>query len=194
MNNIPMTFYPNPQNDELADRLMDRRIVRLAGPLDLVAVNDASARLMLLDALADDPIELVFSCPDGDLTAAMALADTIELVGVEVKAMSAGVVGGVALLPYSVCTRRLAQEHATFRLVNPKQSVMGFGRGLADAVDHELRFVADFHKRLGRATGHRVEEIEADFDRGRFLTAAQAIAYGLVDEIVRKGGSLSTAK
>jgi ATP-dependent Clp protease protease subunit len=185
---------PSSTADELAERLMERRIVRVAGPLDLLAVNDASARLMLLDATADDPIELVLSCPDGDLTAAMALADTIELLGVEVKAMSAGVVGGVALLPYAVATRRVAQEHATFRLVNPKQSVMGFGRGLADAVDHELRFIAEFHKRLGRATGHSFEEIEADFERGRFLTAGQAVAYGLVDEIVRRGGSLGPAK
>jgi ATP-dependent Clp protease protease subunit len=190
---LPVVYVPSSTTDELAERLMERRIVRLAGPLDLIGVNDASARLMLLDALSDDPIELVLSCPDGDLTAAMALADTIELLGVEVKAMCAGTVGGVALLPYAVCPRRLAQEHATFRLVNPKQNVMGFGRGLADAVDHELRFVAEFHKRLGRATGRSFEEIEADFDRGRFLTAAQAVAYGLVNEIVRKGGSLGPA-
>jgi len=191
---VPVVYLPTPTNDELAERLMDRRIVRVAGPLDLLAVNDASARLMLLDALNDDPIELVFSCPDGDLTAAMALADTIELLGVEVKAMCAGVVGGVALLPFAVCPRRVAQEHATFRLVNPKQNVIGFGRGLADAVDHELRFVAEFHKRLGRVTGRSFEEIEADFESGRFLTASQAVAYGLVDEIVRKGGSLGPAK
>jgi ATP-dependent Clp protease protease subunit len=121
----------------------------------------------------------------------MALADTIELVGVEVKAMCTGTVGGVALLPYAVATRRLSQEHATFRLVNPKQNVIGFRASqLAEAVDHELRFIAEFHKRLGRATGHSFEEVEADFERGRFLTAAQAVAYGLVDEIIRKGGSL----
>jgi ATP-dependent Clp protease protease subunit len=189
--NVPVVYMPSATPDELAERLMERRIVRLAGPLDLLAVNDASARLMLLDALNDDPIELVFSCPDGDLTAAMALADTIELLGVEVKATSAGVVGGVALLPFAVCPRRVAQEHATFRLVNPRQNVIGFRASqLADAVDHELRFVAEFHKRLGRATAHSFEEIEADFETGRFLTAAQAVAYGLVDEIVRKGGSL----
>lgn len=185
-----MTFFPNSHSEELADRLMERRIVRLAGPLDLHAVNDASARLMLLDATGDDPIELVLSCPDGDLTASMTLADTIEIVGVEVRAMCAGVVGGVALLPYAVSTRRLAQEHGTFRMVNPKHTVMGFARNLADAVEHELRFVAEFHKRLGRATGRSFEEIEADFDRGRVLTAGQAVGYGLVDEIVRKGGSL----
>ncbi|MEY2471238.1 MAG: ATP-dependent Clp protease, protease subunit [Actinomycetota bacterium] len=192
--NIPSVFFPNDNNDELAERLMQRRIVRVAGPLDLLAVNDASARLMLLDATADDPIDLVFSCPDGDLTAAMALADTIEIVGVEVKAMCAGLVGGVAVLPYAVCPLRVAQEHGTFRLVNPRHSVMGFGRALADAVEHEVRYLADFHKRLAVVTGRSFEEIEADFDRGRYLTAAQALGYGLVDEIIRKGGSLSAAK
>jgi ATP-dependent Clp protease protease subunit len=190
MKNIPMVYFENPNDDELAERLMQRRIVRVAGPLDLLAVNDAAARLMLLDASGDDPIELVLSCPDGDLTAAMTLADTIEIVGVEVRAMCAGMIGGVALLPYAVSSRRLAQEHATFRMVNPKHNVMGFGRGLADAVDHELRFVADFHKRVARATRRSFEEVEADFDSGRYLTAAQAVGYGLVDEIVRKGGSL----
>ncbi|HVT77793.1 MAG TPA: ATP-dependent Clp protease proteolytic subunit [Acidimicrobiales bacterium] len=188
--NVPSVFTPNPVNEELAERLMERRIVRVAGPLDLLAVNDASARLMLLDATGDDPIDLVLSCPDGDLTAAMALADTVEILGVELRATCAGALGGVALMPYAVAPRRLAHEHATFRLVNPRQTVMGFARNLADAVEHELRFVAEFHKRFARATGHTVAEVEADFDRGRFLTAGQAVGYGLVDEIVRKGGSL----
>ena len=111
--------YDDPLVDDVPDRLLEQRIVMVSGTLDLPRATEAAARLMLLDGSGDDPIRLVMSCPDGDLVAATALADTVELVGVELRTVCSGSVGGPAVLPFALGARRLVQPHASFRLSEP---------------------------------------------------------------------------
>ena len=82
---------------DLADRLLARRIVVLTGPLGRDEAGDAVARLMLLDADADEPIQLHLTCPDGDLDAALVLAETVDLLRAPVTAILRGTVGGPPL-------------------------------------------------------------------------------------------------
>jgi ATP-dependent Clp protease protease subunit len=182
---VPIVYEPAPPVADLADRLLERRIVMVSGHLDTAGATDAAARLMLLDGTGDDPIELVVSCTDGDLTAATALADTVELVGVEVRALASGSVGGAAVLPYAVAARRLAQPHATFRLADPRQAMEGRASDLAHAADQHAELVAHLHRRVAEAAGRSPASVAADFERERLLTAPDAKAYGLVHEIAR---------
>ena len=179
---------PAPQND-LAHRLLERRIVMVSGPLDLACATEAAARLMLLDGCGDDPIQLVLSCPDGDLIAATALADTVELVGVELRTVVSGVIGGPVLLPFALATRRLAQPHATFRFVEPALEAQGRADDLAVATAQYRDLFAELQHRIAVATRQPVETIAADFRRGSLMSADEATVYGLVDEIVRRKGT-----
>jgi ATP-dependent Clp protease protease subunit len=183
---VPVVYEPVPPVPDLVDRLLERRIVMVSGPLDTARATDAAARLMLLDGTGDDPIELVVSCADGDLTAAMALADTVELVGVEVRALASGSVGGAAVLPFAVASRRLAQPHATFRLADPRHELEGRASDLAHAADQHADLVGDLHRRVADATGRSPHAVAEDFAHDRLLTAQDARAYGLVDEIARR--------
>jgi ATP-dependent Clp protease protease subunit len=185
---VPIVYEPSPTVGDLADRLMEQRTVLVTGPLELAVATEASARLMLLDGTGDDPIDIVLSCPDGDLLAAMALADTIELVGVELRAVCSGTIGGAALLPYALATRRLAQPHATFRLTKPRHEAQGRASDLAAEAAHHADLVTDLVHRLADATGQTFETVDGDFERNRLLTAQEAMAYGLVDEIVHRRG------
>jgi len=183
---IPLVYDDRPQIDHLAERLLEQRRVLVSGRLDLAASTEAAARLMLLDGTCDDPIELVLSCPDGDLVAAMALADTVELVGVELRTLAAGSVGGPAVLPFAVGTRRVAQPHATFRLVEPRLEVQGTATDVIAETARHRDVVADLCRRLAAATGRPADTIAADLRGRRGLTAQEAMAYGLVDEIQRR--------
>jgi ATP-dependent Clp protease protease subunit len=185
---VPTVFERSPVVADLADRLLDQRIVLVSGSLDAATATDASARLMLLDGRGDDPIEFVLSCPDGDLVAATALADTVELVAVEVRALCLGSIGGPAVLPFALATRRLAQPHATLRLANPSHEVQGRASEIAGEAAAHTELVAELHRRLADATGQGFDQVVTDCDRGRVLTARQAKAYGLVDEIVQRRG------
>ena len=101
---IPVVYTNEPPSlgEDLRDRLLERRVVLASGRLDDASATEVAARLMYLDGIGDDPIELRYSCPDGELGAAIALADTVELLGVELRATAAGAVGGPALLPFVV--------------------------------------------------------------------------------------------
>ena len=147
---IPVVYTSEPPafGEDLRDRLLERRIVLASGRLDDVAATELAARLMYLDGVGDDPIELRYSCSEGELSAAIALADTVELLGVELRATAAGAVGGPAVLPFAVATRRLAHPHATFRLVEPEVEIRGRASDIAAEAERHAALVASFHRRL----------------------------------------------
>ena len=182
---IPVVYTNEPPSlgEDLRDRLLERRIVLATGRLDDAMATELAARLMYLDGIGDDPVELRYSCSDGDLGAAIAVADTVELLGVELRATAAGAVGGPALLPFAVATRRLAHPHATFRLVEPEVEIRGRATDIAAEAERHAALVTSFHRRLAHATGRPVELIEADFASHRVLSAEEALSYRLIDEI-----------
>ena len=113
----PHSFLPDPGlAGDLHERLLLQRRILVNGFLDDTLATRTAAELMYLDGSGDDPIELHLSCPDGELGAANALADTLDLVGVEVRATCLGVVGGPALGPFTAATHRTASMSATFHL------------------------------------------------------------------------------
>jgi ATP-dependent Clp protease protease subunit len=178
---------PEPLSDTLAQRLLAQRVVLLHGPLDDVSVTRASAELMTLDAEGDDPVSLRVDCPDGSLASALTLMDVIELMGVPVRAMCLGRVGGGALGVVAVCAHRSAMPSTQFTLREPAsgspaplhaRNVEQWAQLRADERD---RFCA----RLAAATGHPVAEVRDDLVGGRYLAADEAVAYGLIDEVSR---------
>jgi ATP-dependent Clp protease protease subunit len=178
--------------EDLQGRLLERRIVLAGGVLDDAAANELAARLMFLDGTGDEPIELRYSCHDGELGAAIALADTVELLGVELRATATGAVGGPAVLPFAVATRRIAHPYTTFVLRGPAREVRGSVADVLAEAAHHARLVDDMHRRLADATGRSTESIDADFAARRLLTAQEARDYGLVDEVAIPGRGRST--
>lgn len=172
-------------HEDVFDRLLERRIVLVSGRLDAEAATSATARLMLLDATGDEPVDLRLSCPDGDLDACIALADTVDLVGVTVRALCTGKVGGPALAPLAAADRRLAHPHCVFLLKDPAVQLQGRADELAASAASYQHQLDGLHTRLAEATGQPVERVEADMQTGRMLSAEDAVSYGLVEEIAR---------
>jgi ATP-dependent Clp protease protease subunit len=140
---------------------------------------------MTLDALGDEPIGLQIDCADGELEAALSLMDVIDLVGVPVHATARGLVGGPAVGVLAVSTHRVATPHASFRLCEPESRFAGSAQDLARWADHSLERSALFCRRLAEAVHQAAEHVEADLSAGRFLSADEALSYGLIDEISR---------
>ena len=133
---VPTVPMPGSRrHDDLFGRLLERRIVMVAGSLSHDVATLATAQLMLLDATGDDPIDLHLSCPDGDLGASSAVADTIDLVGVAVRAWCRGTVGGPALAPLAAATGQ-----ALDRIVADmgRRVVLGAGDAVSYGLVHEL--------------------------------------------------------
>jgi ATP-dependent Clp protease, protease subunit len=169
---------------ELADRLLAQRIVLLSGPLDAPAATAAVARLMLLDADSGDRVELHLSCPDGELEAALVLAEAVDLLRAPVTAVLLGTVGGPVVAVVAAADRVTAHANAALVLREPRTSASGRADELLSAGEQHARQVADLCARIASATGRAPEEVSADLRAGRVLDARQAVEYGLVDEIL----------
>jgi ATP-dependent Clp protease protease subunit len=170
--------------------LLERRIVLVSGELDDALAGRAAAEVMMLDARGDDPIELRLDSGAGSIDAAFTLIDTIDLCGVEVHVTVAGRIEGPALGVLAVGHLRRATEHARLRLKDPSIELSGSATALAELARAELERQAHFHERLATATGRPLEEVTADCAAGRYLSADEAVTYGLVDEIVRRPATI----
>lgn len=166
--------------DDLDDRLLAQRIVFCRGFLDDQAAGTLCARLMALAAESEEPIRLQLSAPDADPVAALAVVDTLDTLGAAVYATALGEVGGPALAVLVSAERRQAAPHAALHLSEPQSAADGTAEQVAAIAERHESQLAAIYQRLSDVTGHTIEEIRSDARTGRYLTAAEAVEYGLV--------------
>jgi ATP-dependent Clp protease, protease subunit len=167
--------------DWLGERLLDQRLVALAGELDAETVNRTVAALALLDAEGDEPVRLRLSGVSADLDTVLPLVDALDLMGVPVHATSVGTLTGAAIALLALADHRTAGAHAILHLAEPRPpSGISSRQVEARAAEHAAR-LRSFQERLAEACGRSPEEIAADMRSRRVLTAAEARDYGLVD-------------
>jgi ATP-dependent Clp protease, protease subunit len=176
---------PEPLSDLLARRLLAQRIVQLTGALDGPTATRVSAELMTLDADGDDPVTLRVDCSEADLAPAMTLMDVVELMGVPVRALCLGQVAGGAIGVVAVCSHRAALPSTRFSLCEPTTQHEAHVRNVAQWAELRASERRRFCERVGAAAGKPSDIVEADLERGRFLSADEAVAYGILDEVSR---------
>ncbi len=164
-------------------RLFDRRTVLLSGPLDDRVANRVGASLMTLDATGDSTVQLQIDSGDGTVDAALALMDIVDLLGVPVHATCVGQAAGPAVGVLAVCHQRTLAPHARLRLIEPTVEMQGSARQLQQLATGHLERMAMFWTRLSEATGRSIEDLRVDASEGRFLSAEEAVSYGLADEV-----------
>jgi ATP-dependent Clp protease, protease subunit len=169
----------------LEERLFDRRIVMLRGPLTGPVASQTAAALLTLDAMAAEPVQLHMMVPDGELAAAFVVVDAIDAMRSPLHAVVTAQVGGAALAVLAAADRRLAYRHARIRLAEPRAAtVAGTADEVTAAAGQYLRELEELVVRLAAVTGQPRSRVEDDLSTGRTLTAEQAREYGLIDDIV----------
>jgi ATP-dependent Clp protease protease subunit len=176
---------PEPLSDVVARRLLAQRVVLLHGPLDDVSVTRVAAELMMLDAEGDDAVTLRVDCGEAALAAALTLMDIIELMGVPVRALCLGQVGGGAVGVVAVCSHRCALPSTRFSLSEPATQLQAHVRNVAQWAELQAAERERFCARVGAATGQPPETVRDCLERGRFLGASEALDYGILDEVAR---------
>ena len=171
--------------DALAERLLDQRVVALAGELDDDAVNRAVATLALLDADGDEPVRLRLSGVSVDLGGALTIVDALDLMGVPVHATALGMLTGPAVAVLAVADTRAAGPHAVLHLKEPRVGRSLHNREVEVWAAEHARQLRRLQERLAEATGRPVEQIAADMAAGLALGAEEAKEYGLVDTAER---------
>ncbi|MDQ3764414.1 MAG: ATP-dependent Clp protease proteolytic subunit [Actinomycetota bacterium] len=179
--------------DWLAERLLDRRMVTLAGRLDSDAANRAAASLALLDASGDDPVELRLCDVDADLDLALTLLDTLDLMSVPIHVTCLGQVTGAAVVILAVADHRTAGAHAILHLREPRTERTGHARDVTAHAENHRRRLRRLQERIAGACRRSVGAVAADMRAGRILTAEEAHDYGLLDAIAADRSGRSPA-
>ncbi len=190
---VPSVPYrlPGSQYERWIDiytRLSQERIIFLGQEVNDSIANRIVAFLLYLDS--DDPgkpIYLYINSPGGSVTAGMAIYDTMQYIKSEVVTICVGLAAsmGAFLLASGSSGKRLALPHARIMIHQP---MGGTGRRQATDIDIEAKEILRIRKQLNEImaerTGKSVEKIAKDTDRDYFMSAAEAVEYGLIDKVI----------
>ena len=194
---IPMVVESDGRYDRSYDiysRLLRERIVFLGTEVDDQVANLISAQLLFLEA--EDPekdISLYINSPGGSAYAGMAIYDTMQYVRPDVSTVCIGMSmsAGAMVLCGGAPGKRFALPNAKIMI---HQGSAGF-RGTPADIQIQAREVLDMTRRMAeiiaRHTGKSVDEVMQDIDRDRFMTAEEAIGYGLIDEVMQSRAGLA---
>jgi ATP-dependent Clp protease protease subunit len=164
--------------------LLERRIVFVRERLDHDAAMLVTAQLMALDADDSAPVTLVVNSGGGPADAVVGVLDTIDLLRCPVDTSCVGRAEGTAAVIVAAGTgRRRCGPGATFRLRLPDLEAAGPADRLRRDVESATQLQRGLVDRLAAITGQSRALVARDVDRGRLLTADEAVAYGLVDEV-----------
>ncbi|TDO46766.1 ATP-dependent Clp protease protease subunit [Kribbella sp. VKM Ac-2527] len=183
---LPSWLEPEPVglDRDVADRLLQQRVIVVGGRLDDSVASRVAAQLLLLDTQEATPITLHLACTDADLEPSLALAGAIDLVQAPVHAVVRGTLRGPAVAVLCAAQQRAAHQHTMFVLLSPQFSGEGTAAELATLADQHERQVARLRDLIVRATGRTTQEVAADLDAGRVLGADEAKDYGLVSQLL----------
>ena len=169
-------------------KLLRERIIFLGVQIDDVSANDVMAQLLYLES--EDPdrdISIYINSPGGSFTALTAIYDTMMFVRPEVQTVCMGQAASAAavLLAAGTKGKRLALPNSRVLIHQP---AVGEGYGQGSDIEIQAREImrirAWLDSTLARHTGRTVEQVNADTDRDKILTAAEAVDYGIVDEVM----------
>ena len=167
--------------------LLKERIIVLGTPINDQIANLIVAQLLYL-AREDPvkPIRMYINSPGGMVYAGMAIYDTMQLVECPISTMALGFTAsfGTILLTAGTKGMRYALPHATVHMHQPLGSAQGQASDIAIQAQEILRLRTTLNGILSHHTGQSVEKIETDIDRDLYMTAQEAMEYGLVDEVL----------
>ena len=172
---------------DIYSRLMKDRIIFLGEE-----VNDVSASLVVAELLfleAEDPgkdIQLYINSPGGSVTAGMAIYDTMQYIKCDVSTICLGMAAsmGAFLLAGGTKGKRFALPNSTIMIHQPSGGAQGQATEIQIVADHIAKTKRTLNEILAANTGQPLEVVEKDTDRDNYMSAEEALAYGLIDGVV----------
>jgi ATP-dependent Clp protease protease subunit len=179
--------YSRQRQMTLSDMLLENRIIFLEGP-----INDGIANLTVMKFLflqyenRNQGISFYINSPGGSVYDTLAIYDTMQFIECPVATYCIGLAasGAAVLLAGGSKGRRLALPHSKIMIHQPRGGVSGQISDIEIQAEEILRSKAAINEILAKHTGQPVDRIARDTERDRYLTAAQAKEYGLVDDVV----------
>lgn len=188
---IPNVIAQHPRGERIMDvysHLLSERIIYLGTAIDAGVANALIAQLLHLEAdKPDQEINLYINCEGGDMTAMLALYDTMQYIQAPIATLCVGqaISAGAVLLAAGAPGRRAVLPHARVVLHQPAARGQGTIPDMILQADEVVRVRSQVESILADHTGQTVERLRHDTDRDHVLTAEGAREYGLVDQVIQ---------
>lgn len=201
MSYVPMVVETSSRGERAYDiysRLLKDRIIFLGGPIDDNVANTVVAQLLFLES--EDPdkdIYLYINSPGGVVTAGLAIYDTMQYIKPDVSTICIGQAAsmGSVLLTAGAKGKRFALPMSRIMIHQPLGGAQGQSTDIQIQAKEILRIREVINEILVKTTGQKLEKVIEDTERDNFMTAEEAKAYGLIDEVIaRKEKAVKSSK
>ena len=192
MSLIPVVIEQTNKGDRSYDiysRLLEDRIIMLSGEIDDAVANTVVAQLLYLEGKAPDKdISIYINSPGGSVTAGLAIYDTMNYIKCDVNTICIGMAAsmGAFLLSSGTKGKRYSLPNSEIMIHQPLGGAQGQASDIKIQADHIIKIKTKLNKILAENTGKDFAVVENDTDRDNYLSAEEALEYGLIDKIFKE--------
>jgi ATP-dependent Clp protease protease subunit len=187
---VPMVIEQSGRGERAYDiysRLLKERVIFLVGPVNDHTANLVVAQLLFLESEnPDKDISLYINSPGGSVSAGLAIYDTMQFIKPDVSTLCTGLAAsmGAFLLAAGAKDKRFSLPNSRIMIHQP----LGGAQGQAADIEIQAREILDLRERLNQIladkTGRTIDQISKDTDRDNFMSAEQAVDYGMIDKVL----------
>lgn len=194
MNLVPYVVEQTSRGERSYDiysRLLNDRIIMLSGQVDDNMASSIVAQLLFLESVDNSKdIQIYINSPGGSVTSGLAIYDTMQYVKPDVSTICIGMAAsmGSFLLSSGAKGKRIALPNSEIMIHQPSGGSQGQASDIKIQAEHILRTKRRLNEILAANTGKPIEQVERDSDRDNFMTAQEALDYGLIDSIIKDRG------
>lgn len=190
MNLIPTVIEKSSYGERAYDiysRLLKDRIIILSGEINDTLANSIIAQILYLDSINHDDINMYINSPGGSITSGMAIYDTMNFVKSKVSTTCIGMAAsmGAFLLSSGEKGKRYALPNSEVMIHQPLGGAQGQATEIKIAAERILKLRDKLNKILSKNTKQDIKKIEIDTERDNFMSAEEALNYGIVDKILK---------
>ena len=171
---------------DLYSRLLKDRIIFLSGEINDSVANIVVSELLYLDNINHEDIYLYINSPGGSITSGMSIYDTMNFVSSKVITIGLGMCASMAAFLLSSGNTRLALPNTEIMIHQPIGGAQGQATDIKIAAERIIKLKEKLNKILAKNTKQDIKKIAEDTERDNFLSANEALEYGLIDKIINK--------
>ena len=189
---VPMVIVQTSRGERSYDiysRLLKERVIFVVGPIEDHMANLIVAQLLFLESEnPEKDISLYINSPGGAVTAGLAIYDTMQFIKCDVSTLCIGQAAsmGAILLAGGTSGKRFALPHSRVMIHQPLGGYQGQATDIEIHAKEILKIREDLNTLLSNHTGQKLEVIDKDTERDNFMSAKEAVDYGMIDEVLEK--------
>ena len=187
---VPYVIEQTPRGERSYDiysRLLNDRIIFLGEEINSVSANLVVAQLLHLESQdAEKDISLYINSPGGEVYSGLAILDTMNFIKPQVSTICVGMAASMAavLLSAGAKGKRFCLPHSKVMIHQPSGGAQGQATDISIHANHILRVKDKLNQILSERTGQPLEVVKRDTERDNFMTAQEALEYGLIDKVI----------